>query len=589
MAPFSRRACTAVAALLLSVAVILLHGHPAAAQQSTPPPALAAPELTAQAADGTIELTWTQVPGAARYELWTWWDEETGWQQLGGDDLTTAAYTHTGLNPGTTYYYQIRAVAAGSVTSEWSQRLSVSLPGSLAAPALTPQAAAGAVNLTWEPVPGAARYELWTWWNEDPGWQQLSGDNLTATSFSHTGLTAGVTYYYQMRAVNAGGVASPWSQQVSAAATQVQPLNFTPTPAPETAPASTLTPTASSTPNTVPVPSATPTATPLLPLSTHSLLVSGDSPPLLVARATDGAVELTWDPVTGAAYYDLRSWTEAGGWQHLGGENLTGAIFHHTALTAGTDYYYWISAVDEMGGMGPWSERVSAKLTAEQASAPAPSPTPTVSTTPTTTPSPTPTASPTKENLEENTATPTSTQTPSLPTPTPTSTPTPTPTQLAASSEFTPPVLTASASVGAVELRWGAVAGAVRYILQSWTSAGGYRQLGGDNLTDTSYIHSGLTVGVTYYYWVRAVNASADMTPWSARLDVPIPSALPPAIDANANPDRNSKRDAGPDTNRNADANCFADRDNHRDADDNSHPLADANAAVRPRLWLRPK
>ena len=520
MAPFSRRACTAVAALLLSVAVILLHGHPAAAQQSTPPPALAAPELTAQAADGTIELTWTEVPGAAHYELWSW-TTDVGWLQLGGDDLTATTFSHPGLAPGAAYYYQIRAVSAADEVGVWSQQVSVSLPSHLPAPALTARASAAVIDLSWDAVDGAARYELWIWWGEDTGWQQFGGDNLTATSYTHTKITPDVTYYYQMRAVDAAGVASPWSQQVSAVVTQEQPpdATLTPTASPPSVPSATPTPIASPTSTTVPVPAATPTATPPVPLLTHSLLVTGDAPPVLVARAIDGAVELTWDPVTGAAYYDLRSWTEAGGWQHLG-EHLTGAIFHHTGLTAYTIYYYWIRTVDELGGTGPWSERVSATLTTTQASASAPTPTPLASLTPTTTPSPTPTTSTTGENSGAHTATPTPTQT---------ATPTPTPTQLAASSEFTPPVLTASASVGAVELRWGPVAGAVRYILQSWTSPDGWKQLGGDNLTSTTFNHTGLTIGADYYYWVRAVNASGDMTDWSARADVTIPSARPPA------------------------------------------------------------
>ena len=80
---------------------------------------MTAPALTAQAAAGAVELRWKTVSGAARYELMAWWDEATGWQQIGGDNLTGASYTHTGLASGTTYYYSIRAVNAAGETSDW--------------------------------------------------------------------------------------------------------------------------------------------------------------------------------------------------------------------------------------------------------------------------------------------------------------------------------------------------------------------------------------------------------------------------------------------------------------------------------------
>ena len=68
------------------------------------------------------------------------------------------------------------------------------------------------------------------------------------------------------------------------------------------------------------------------------------------------------------------------------------------------------------------------------------------------------------------------------------------------------PVLTAEAGEGegTVELRWQAVAGAVRYELLVWTSADGFQEIGGDNLTGTTYSHTGLTAGTTYHYAGRA-------------------------------------------------------------------------------------
>ena len=62
---------------------------------------------------------------------------------------------------------------------------------------------------------GAVRYELWVW-TEAGGWQQIGGNNLTVTTFRHDDLQAGGTFYYAVRALNTDGVASPWSQYASA-------------------------------------------------------------------------------------------------------------------------------------------------------------------------------------------------------------------------------------------------------------------------------------------------------------------------------------------------------------------------------------
>ena len=122
-------------------------------------------------------------------------------------------------------------------------------------------------------------------------------------------------------------------------------------------------------------------------------------------RAQSRCVGTRW---TGAKYYDLRSYTVAGGWQRLGGENLTGTTFSHTGLTAGTTYYYWVRGIRGPGNVSPWSTRMHATVPLPQS----PTPTPTT----------TPTAAPPAAQTATQTVTPT--QTPAVsPTITPTATP----------------------------------------------------------------------------------------------------------------------------------------------------------------------
>ena len=180
---------------------------------------LDAPVLAASlsGADG-VDLSWHSVDGAVRYELLVWWDSEAGWQQLDAGALTGTTFSHAELAAGTTYFYVVRAVNEAGEAGAWSERVEVTTAGpksTLAPPILAAAAVEGGVELKWTEVDGAESYELWTWTSWE-GWERLDDGTLRGTSYSHTGLTEGRTYFYWLRSVEVSGKRSEWGQQVSA-------------------------------------------------------------------------------------------------------------------------------------------------------------------------------------------------------------------------------------------------------------------------------------------------------------------------------------------------------------------------------------
>ena len=193
---------------------------------------------------------------------------------------------------------------------------------SISTPELTAAAGENAIDLSWNEIENAARYQLWAW-NEADGWQLLD-DALTVTSYRHEGLEEGATWFYTIRAFDAAlGQYGSWADYASA--------------------------------------------------TVGELLRA----PELTADATaTGAIELSWTAVAGASVYHLWAWNRADGWQLLD-KALTVTRFTHVAHADGRIWYYTVRAIGAGDIRGPW---------AEYATATAATPTTTATPTPTTGP-----------------------------------------------------------------------------------------------------------------------------------------------------------------------------------------------------------
>ena len=411
--------------LLTAAALSLLAYSEATAQGQAPTAtALSVPKLTAEATAHGVVLRWEAVADAVRYELVAWWDAGTGWQPIGGSNLTGTSYTHTKVTAGTKYFYSIRAVNAAGGTSAWlldfasatalapaetetststvtptataTTGAETSTPtatptptaSALIAPALTAAAKAHGVVLSWEDAPGAVRYILLTWWDVEIGWKQIGGSSLTGTSYTHTDVTAGTKYFYTISVVNATGQTSAWLQEYASATAVASTAAGTATPIPTATATAALTPTSTSTPISTFTSTSTATST---PTPSASALTA----PALTAKATAHGVELSWEAAPDAVRYTLMTWWDKEtGWQVIGGDNLTGTSYTHADVTAGRKYFYTISVVNATGQTSAWlQEYASATAVASTGTA-----TPTVTSTPG--PTPTPTITPTPATTE---------------------------------------------------------------------------------------------------------------------------------------------------------------------------------------------
>ena len=154
---------------------------------------------------------------------WSYWalNDEDSYALLGP--------SYTGLdNPKKEYSFLcfiqqgLLAVPMGSTAGRCGSTGTLPLPDSSATPVEIPSAPTGLtatagdarVTLTWNAVNGATSYTVRSSPTDSEGFD-LVQSGVTGTTFVHTGLTNGVTYYYVVSATSAGGESAN-SSQVSA-------------------------------------------------------------------------------------------------------------------------------------------------------------------------------------------------------------------------------------------------------------------------------------------------------------------------------------------------------------------------------------
>ncbi len=267
-----------------------------------------------------IVLTWTAptgTPAAATYDIQISEDGSTNWQPL-VNGVTTITHTHSNVGYGVTRHYQVRARETQGQPGDWSDTDSATTgnPAPLAPANLSalPNGLNGII-VAWDAANnqnGAPITHYEVEWSADGNapWTSLS-NNVKGTSIVDTAPTAGTTRHYQVLAVNATGLKSPWSSSDLATA-------------------------------------ATPT-----------LDAPGKPTGLTAAVSNVSGILLTWTAPSGGvspARYEIEYSTDGNApWTPLA-NNVTSITHTHSNVGYGVTRHYQVRAVNSEGLAGEWSD-----------------------------------------------------------------------------------------------------------------------------------------------------------------------------------------------------------------------------------------
>jgi len=187
------------------------------------------------------------------------------------------------------------ALSAGQIAS---------LYGGLSAPAVTVTAGNTQNTLNWNVITNATNYAIFRSTTAGGPYTMIAG-GLTGTSYTDTGLTNGVTYYYVVVAQNS----------LAQSSNSIEQSGY---PVP-------------------PVPAA---------------------PTGLSGFGWNGEVDLSWTASSGATSYSVKRSTTSGGPYTTLSSSITGTTYADTSVTNGTTYYYVVSGTN-LGGEGANSSEIA--------------------------------------------------------------------------------------------------------------------------------------------------------------------------------------------------------------------------------------
>lgn len=163
-----------------------------------------------------VTLGWKKVSKAQGYDIYRSDESNSGFEKIASiSSGSTLTYTDKGVKSGNTYYYKIAATykikgSAGRGSYSKVTEVAVLKQGSISSITLGDN---NVLNISWNSVANASGYELASAVSEKGTYTTLQTSG--ATSFTHSNLVQGTTYYYKVRAYkdlsNGIRMYGPWS------------------------------------------------------------------------------------------------------------------------------------------------------------------------------------------------------------------------------------------------------------------------------------------------------------------------------------------------------------------------------------------
>ena len=240
--------------------------------------------------DDSITLAWNTVNGAVGYNIYRSFGENGTYSKLNSGTVTDTAFTDTGLDGFTTYYYKICAIS-GNIECVRSNAVSgttlLSVPGNVQITSVTDTS----ISLAWNLVNNANSYNIYRSDSENGTYNKVNSGTVISATFTDTGLNANTAYYYKISAVS-GSSESGQSDVVSGVT--------------------------------------------LMPIPGNVRIIS----------VTDTSVTLEWNAVSEANGYNVyRSNSANGAYTKINTIVVSGATFTNTGVSPYTSYWYKVSAI----------------------------------------------------------------------------------------------------------------------------------------------------------------------------------------------------------------------------------------------------
>lgn len=244
-----------------------------------------APKFTLSSGDKRIGISWSAVPGAQAYRVYSYNTASKQYARIA--ETTKTSYTVTGLAANAQYTFLVRAfdiAGGGSAYTEKSNLSAYTLPEK---PQYAITATTASATLSWKAAKGAEKYGIWQYNPSSDSYTKLA--NTTALSYLVPGLKANTKYTFLVRSYNAK---SGWSAFTRA---------------------------------------------------DNEAVITAPKPPVVTAKGGENAIRLTWNACTGASFYRVYSYN-ASTKTYKRIAQTEALTYKITGLAAGTEYTYLVRA-----------------------------------------------------------------------------------------------------------------------------------------------------------------------------------------------------------------------------------------------------